>query len=151
MSLNQVANAVGEQLQQYTENVTTCLEELSEEQVWLPGPDQSNPIGTLAHHLSGNLRHFFGAGLSKDGYVRDRLAEFSDRQLSSKELSENLKEALRVAKEALKTMGTPQVETPHESVDGREFYSLAHMLLQMTAHFAYHAGQVNYATRMLRA
>ena len=150
MSLNQMANAVGEQLQQYTENVTTCLAELSEEQIWLPGPDQSNSIGTLAHHLSGNLRHFFGAGLLRDGYVRDRPAEFADRQPSSKELSENLQGALQISRKALEAMDTSKIEAPHQSADNHEFASLAHMLLKIAAHFSYHAGQINYATRMLR-
>jgi uncharacterized damage-inducible protein DinB len=149
MSLNQVANAMRQQLDQYAENVIVCLSELTEEQIWTPGPQGSNSIGTLTHHLSGNLRHFLGAGLLKDGYKRDRDGEFADRNISTGSLTAEMREALKVAAAALETIDTQLINAPHQSVDGREFPSLAHMLLMITAHFSYHTGQINYLKRLL--
>jgi len=148
MSLNQIANAVRHQLEQYAENIHACLADLSDEQIWAPGPDGSNSIGTLTHHLSGNLRHFFGAGLLSDGYKRDKTGEFEDRNLSSAQLKAELEEALQVSRAALETVDTQVIDAPHRSVDGREFPSLAHMLLTMATHFSYHTGQINYAKRI---
>ena len=148
MSLNQIANAVREQVDQYAENVTGCLQELSDEQIWAPGPEGSNSIGTLTHHLSGNIKHFFGAGLLADGFQRDRPAEFDERNMGATALASELEEALVVLRKALETVEAQAVDAPHKSADGREFASLAHMLLQMAAHFSYHTGQINYAKRM---
>jgi len=150
MSLNQVANAVRQQIDQYAENVIVCLSELSEEQIWSPGPQGSNSIGTLTHHLSGNLRHFLGAGLLQDGYQRQRDAEFADRNISTAALTAEMRQALQVAGAALETIDTQLINAPYKSVDGREFASMAHMLLMITAHFAYHTGQINYLKRLLQ-
>lgn len=148
MSLNQTANAVRQQIEQYAANITGCLEELTDAQVWEPGPDGSNSIGTLTHHLSGNLRHFLGAGILKDGYERDRPGEFDDRNLPARQLVDEMKQALDVARRALETLDARTIDAPHTSVDGREFPSLAHLLMLITAHFAYHAGQINYTARI---
>ena len=101
--------------------------------------------------MSGNLRHFFGAGLLRDGFVRDRPDEFANQQRTAQQLTENLQEAVQITRKALETIEASKIEAPHQSADGREFASLAHMLLQMAAHFAYHAGQVNYSARLFRA
>lgn len=148
MSLNQIANAVRQQIDQYAKNAMDCLAELSQEQIWTPGPEGSNSIGTLTHHLSGNLRHFLGAGLLADGYQRDRDAEFADRNISARDLTAELQKALEVAHMALETIDTQLIHAPYQSVDGREFASMAHMLLMIEAHFAYHVGQINYTKRM---
>jgi uncharacterized damage-inducible protein DinB len=150
MSLNQTANAVRQQIEQYAANIIGCLEELPDKLIWSPGPDGSNSIGTLTHHLSGNLHHFLGAGILEDGYQRDRPAEFSDHGLTVQELIDELNQALGVARKALETLDAQRIDAPHTSVDGREFPSTAHMLLLIVAHFAYHTGQINYTARIWR-
>jgi len=150
MSLNQTANAVRQQIEQYTENIKGCLADLSDRHIWSPGPDGSNSIGTLVHHLSGNLRHFFGAGLLQDGFERNRPAEFADRNLTAQELTAELQQAVDVVRQALETIDARAIDAPHISADGKEFPSLAHMLLQMAVHFGYHAGQINYTARIWR-
>src|SRR5688572_11496518 len=54
--------------------------------IWQTAPGISNSTGTLALHMTGNLRHFVGAVLGGSGYVRNRDAEFSTRGLSRAEL-----------------------------------------------------------------
>jgi len=54
--------------------------------LWKAVPGIANPGGTLALHLAGNLRAFVGAELGQTGYVRDRDAEFADRQIARSEL-----------------------------------------------------------------
>ena len=149
MSLNQIANAVRRQIDQYAKIVDACLSELSDEQIWVPGPQGSNSIGTLAHHLSGNLRHFLGAGLLRDGYQRDRDGEFADRDIPGSVLKAELQEALKVAHAALETIDDQLLNAPFKSTDGRDFATMAHMLLLVAAHFSYHTGQINYLKRLL--
>src|SRR5947208_15488920 len=57
-----------------------------DETLWRAMPGVANAGGTLALHLTGNLRHFIGTQLGRGSYVRDREAEFARRAMSRKEL-----------------------------------------------------------------
>ena len=48
-----------------------------DESLWKVAPGISNSAGNLARHASGNLKHFIGAVLGGNGYVRQRDAEFA--------------------------------------------------------------------------
>ncbi len=52
-----------------------------ERDLWRVQPGITNPGGTLALHLAGNLQYFVGAVLGGTWYVRDRDAEFSRRDV----------------------------------------------------------------------
>ena len=54
---------------------------------WALPTGAPNSGGTLVLHITGNLRHFIGAGLGNTGYVRNRDAEFSTRSGSRAELA----------------------------------------------------------------
>ncbi len=45
---------------------------------WREVPGLTNPGGTLALHVAGNLQHYVGHVLGGSGYVRDRPAEFAE-------------------------------------------------------------------------
>ncbi|MEP7128316.1 MAG: DinB superfamily protein, partial [Chitinophagales bacterium] len=53
------------------------------EKMWKLKGDIKNSGGTLALHLIGNLRHFIGTTLGNTGFVRNRDAEFNDRDVPS--------------------------------------------------------------------
>ena len=57
-----------------------------EADLWREVPGIANVGGTLVLHLAGNIQHYFGARLGNTGYVRDRPAEFSRRNVSRAEL-----------------------------------------------------------------
>ncbi|HEY8063021.1 MAG TPA: hypothetical protein VID74_09495, partial [Gemmatimonadales bacterium] len=54
--------------------------------VWALPAGVRNSTGTLTLHGCGNLRHFIGGVLGASGYVRDRDAEFTTRDLPRVEL-----------------------------------------------------------------
>ena len=87
--------------------------------VWRVIPGLPNTGGTLALHLAGNLQHFFGAILGKDGYRRDRDAEFARRDVPRRELLEELDAA--IASDVF--------------------------ILHLVSHLAYHLGQIDYHRR----
>src|SRR5437762_7021716 len=73
-----------------------------EPSVWRAVPGVPNTGGTLALHLAGNLQHFFGAILGKDGYRRDRDAEFARRDVPRRELLEQLDAAIASVERTLR-------------------------------------------------
>ncbi|HEX5724110.1 MAG TPA: DUF664 domain-containing protein [Longimicrobiaceae bacterium] len=119
-----------------------------DESPWRMLPGISNPGGTLALHLSGNLRHFVGALLGGSGYVRDRDAEFSTRSLTRRELTERIDATLAEVTAALDGRELePDADFPGPvmgmAVRTDEF------LLHLAAHLAYHLGQVDYHRRIV--
>ena len=54
----------------------------------------ANPGGNLALHLAGNLQYFVGNVLGKNGYVRNRDAEFGSRDIPRAELLREIDNAI---------------------------------------------------------
>src|SRR5215510_7882424 len=57
-----------------------------EADLWKASAEITNPAGNLCLHLTGNLKHFFGAVLGNTGYVRDRDSEFAKKNIARSEM-----------------------------------------------------------------
>lgn len=121
----------------------------SEESLWMIAGDVTNPAGTLALHLAGNLQHFIGAELGKNGYIRQRDMEFSARNVPKSELAAGLQTARAVVEKVLGSLPDEQLSAVFPSGHFGENRSTQHALLHLLAHLNYHLGQVNYLRRML--
>ena len=64
----------------------------NEEKLWIVRDEITNSAGNLALHLIGNLNHFFGAVLGKNGFVRDRDREFSSKNVSREDLCRRIRQ-----------------------------------------------------------
>lgn len=128
------------------------LDHIPEEKLWRTLPGITNSAGTLVVHLCGNLRHFIGAILGKDGYMRDRDREFSGEPISKKEVYHMVRVTLLALEQAfdklrpemleLEMPGTP----PHHKGKSVGFF-----LMQLSTHLSRHTGQLNYLRRILGA
>jgi len=119
--------------------------------VWRSGGSIKNSAGTLALHLVGNLEHFVGAVLGGTGYVRDREAEFGERDVPRAEILERIDHCRAVVAEVLAALPD---ESLAETFPGRmppvfEGASTHLFLLHLTAHLAWHLGQIDYHRRLL--
>ena len=119
------------------------------EHLWELPPGIRNSAGTLALHVSGNLQHFIGAQLGGTGYVRDRPAEFSERNVPLDELEERLDRSIRVVEETLGALREEDLarDYPLELAGAR--LSTGLFLAHLAAHLAYHLGQVDYHRRLV--
>src|SRR5438874_13334193 len=61
--------------------IERCLELISDEQIWWRANPQSNSIGNLLLHLSGNVRQWIVCGLGGATDTRDRDSEFAQREM----------------------------------------------------------------------
>jgi hypothetical protein len=146
--LSTVQLAVRE-ITRYADQLIELIEPLSEDQLWSKGGGIPNSIGTLARHLTGNLNHYFGAGILKNGYVRERDKEFTEMGLSKAKVLSDLRDAVSVAKEAVKVIDETQLDQPYRSPCGEEYESLAYHIIRLATHLALHVGQADYATRCI--
>ena len=92
---------------EYLPKIERCLEQLSDEQIWWRGNEQSNSIGNLILHLSGNARQWIICGLGGEPDNRRRDQEFAQRgEISKADLLKFLKETLTRVDEVLAQLDT---------------------------------------------
>ena len=120
--------------------------------VWKAAPGIANSAGTLVLHLTGNLKHFVGAGLGKTGYVRDRDGEFGDRDLPRAALLQRIDETRQVVAKTLGVIDDAVLDAAYPAKGPQvlgDAPTANAILTYMYGHFAYHLGQVNYHRRLL--
>jgi len=121
---------------------------VDEADLWKVNGAVTNSGGNLALHLVGNLNHFIGGILGNSGYVRDRDAEFTDKDLSRQKLLDEIDRSKPFILAALGTV-TDEVLASNYPIEvfghpmTTEFF-----LVHLSTHFNYHLGQLNYHRRM---
>src|SRR5438876_2651291 len=94
----------------YLPKIESCLGRLTDEQIWWRANEQSNSIGNLLLHLSGNVRQWIVTGLGGATDIRDRDSEFAQRDaIPRDELLAKLKETLREADATLSAFDTDKL------------------------------------------
>ncbi|MDX5427066.1 MAG: DUF1572 domain-containing protein [Bacteroidota bacterium] len=109
----------------------------------------SNSAGNLAMHLVGNIRHFFGAILLENGYIRDREHEFSGRS-SRAEILDGITSARQNLIRYFDTADSHSFEEPFPIPFKDQTVTKGYMYLMLLQHFTYHLGQINYHRRTLK-
>ena len=115
--------------------------------VWRPVPGIPNTGGTLALHLAGNVQHFFGAVLGRDGYRRDRDSEFARRDVPRAELLAGIDAAIASVELTLPALDERSLEKPYPEPIAKRSVRSADFLLHLASHLAYHLGQLDYHRR----
>lgn len=117
--------------------------------VWTEVNGLPNPAGNLILHLSGNLQHFFGAALGDTGYVRNRDAEFTKKNVPRSELNKELADTRGAILTAFANLTEQKLDEayPVKLTDTAFTNRLA--ILQLITHLAYHLGQIDYHRRMV--
>jgi Protein of unknown function (DUF1572) len=135
----------------YLREVATLERELAlypdDSSVWASVPGLPNSAGTLFLHVAGSLQHFFGATLGKSGYVRDRAAEFSRRDVPKGELEQELSNARQGVIAGFAELTEASLEEPFPVRFADDVFSTRLTLLQFSSHLAYHLGQIDYHRR----
>jgi uncharacterized damage-inducible protein DinB len=118
--------------------------------IWKIADGISNSAGNLTLHMCGNLRHFIGATLGADGYVRNREAEFSNKNVSRNKLLAEIDLTRYAVSKALNAMNDDAMQKDYPLNVLGEVKSNEFFLTHLVAHFNYHLGQVNYHRRLVK-
>ncbi len=121
----------------------------SPENLWRTDGQISNSGGNLCLHLVGNLNTYIGGILGNSGYVRDRPAEFADRDVPVPQLLSAIAGTRRSVEETLAGLQPAQLEEIYPVQVFAEKMTTGYFLLHLTTHLAYHLGQINYHRRLL--
>lgn len=120
-----------------------------ESSLWVVKKNISNSAGNLALHIIGNLNHFIGGVLGENGYVRDRDAEFTNKDVPVNDLLQNIDEVKTTIYNTLEGVSEEELlENFPINVFGYEMTTLF-FLIHLHSHLTYHLGQINYHRRLI--
>jgi len=130
--------------------IERCLERLNDEQIWWRPNGQSNSIGNLLLHVSGNARQWIVCGVGAATDSRDRDAEFAQREIIARDdLHSLLKQTLADVDATLGQIDANQL-LERRTIQGSDV-SVLEAILHVVEHFSMHTGQIILLTKLLTA
>jgi len=136
-------------MNEFTPRIKSCLDALSEAEVWQRPNQHSNSIGNLILHLSGNIRQWISATLGGEEDVRDRVSEFEARDgFSRQKLIKVLEDTVSAANKVIFNMSDDTL-LQHKTVQGFDISGLGN-ILHVVEHYSYHTGQIAFYTKAMK-
>lgn len=133
----------------YWPRMRSCVESLTDGQIWWRPNPACNSVGNLLLHLNGNVTQWLVASFNRLEDKRDRPAEFDEReQPGGKVLLERLGATLDEGAKVLVRL-TPEELAASYHIQGYTVSGL-HAVYQVVEHFGLHYGQILYITKTLR-
>jgi len=121
----------------------------NEADLWLVPDGINNTAGNLALHISGNLQHFIGHVLGKSDYVRQRDAEFGDKNVPKSNILADIDAAILSIEHTLGGFSEKTLSDAYPHDVFVEPLTTGHFLIHLHGHLNYHLGQINYHRRLL--
>jgi uncharacterized damage-inducible protein DinB len=133
---------------EYLPKIEKCLAELSDQDVWWRSNEESNSIGNLLLHLSGNARQWIISGLGGASDHRVRQTEFDERSLIRKhDLLARLRDTVREVDSVLAQFDSSKLLNAYriQNCDVTALEAIFHVV----EHFSMHTGQIILLTKLL--
>ena len=129
--------------------IRSCVEQLSEEQLWWRPNEQSNSVGNLVLHVRGAVLHFLCRGVGGLKYERDRAAEFAETgSITKAQLLAMFDEMVEKTVQTFDTIDSLRLSEP--STEPAYYSVIFEDLFGVAIHLATHTGQIIYVTKMLK-
>jgi uncharacterized damage-inducible protein DinB len=138
-----------EKLEQNCGRIESCVEKLTDDQLWARGTENENAVGNLMLHLAGNVRQWILHGVGGEPDHRTRDAEFDARGgIPRQELIARLHGT--VAEGAALIRALP-AERLAETRNIQKHYDVTVLeaIYHVVEHFSGHTGQIIFATKLL--
>jgi len=134
----------------YLPKIERCLDQLSDEQIWWRPNEQSNSIGNLLLHRSGNARQWILTGLGGEVDKRQRDKEFAEREgIPASELLRQIKGTLQEVDDVLAGFDRSKL-LDLRKIQGNDVTALE-AVFHVTEHFSMHTGQIILLTKLMIA
>ncbi len=141
-------------LHQSQKTIASCLDKLSDDQIWQRRGDYENSIANLLLHLEGNLRQWILHGIDDQPDVRQRDEEFTltpstNPAEAAARFNATLEEACRVIA-ALPAERLLVVIDPQPTGTWRHT-TILEAIFKVVGHVEMHTGQIILLTKQLTA
>jgi len=134
-------------LEKYLPEIVRCLQMLSEKEIWWRPNNASNAAGNIVLHLCGNVRQWIISGLGEKPFLRERDKEFSERgPVPRRTLIARLRKTVEEACEVIDRLPAEALVREYKIQGYRASGMVA--VLHVYEHFAYHAGQIIFLTKL---
>jgi len=130
-------------------NITELELYINQNDIWTIAPGIINSAGNLTLHIVGNLNLFIGANLNNTGYLRNRDAEFSLKDIPKAKLIAMLQSTKQMIDKCLSEMDNTDLGKMYPTDKFGEGRTTTYVLVYLLAHLDYHLGQINYHRRLL--
>jgi uncharacterized damage-inducible protein DinB len=131
---------------QFLPKIERSVEQLSDEDVWWRPNEETNSIGNLLLHLSGNVRQWIISGIGGALDKRVRQQEFDERSdIPAGELISKLRSTVEEA-DAVLAQVDPSSLLEKKKIQGKEVSTL-YAIYHVIEHFSMHTGQIILITK----
>jgi hypothetical protein len=137
-----------ERFKEAFERIAKAISQLDTHQLWIRPSSESNSIGIILQHLTGNLNQWVCAGIGGSDFQRNRPEEFRDnKQISKDEILKNLTDLGRAVENVLSCVSPDSLHSPKciQDVD----VTVMSALFKALTHFEFHEGQILYIAKLL--
>ena len=135
-------------MEDFLPKIERCMEKLDVEAIWWRSGEESNSIGNLILHLSGNARQWIVSGIGGATDTRLRQSEFDERAgISASELLVRLKQTLKEVDAVL--AGLPPATILERRTIQSTDTTVLDAVFHVVEHFSMHTGQIILLTKML--
>lgn len=134
-------------LRQLESRIQTCLERMTDEQIWMREAETQNAAGNLVLHLCGNVRQWVisSVGGQPDKRVRDE--EFAARGgVTVGDLRQRLAQTVEEAASVIDSVSAQRLGEMVR-VQGYEV-TVLEAIYHVVEHFAMHTGQIIFMTKL---
>lgn len=123
-----------------------------EEMMWLVKNEINNSAGNLALHIIGNLKTFIGTNLGGTGYIRNREAEFSEKNVPRTKTLKMIDETFKVIQSTINNFTENDLNRlyPVQVFKNKKEMTNEYFLIHLYGHLNYHLGQINYHRRLIQ-
>jgi uncharacterized damage-inducible protein DinB len=125
------------------------IKSIPDDALWKTSGGIKNSCGNLCLHLCGNLQHYVGAILGKSGYMRNRDAEFSSKNISKEKLLTEIMKAKEAISKTVPLLNKEDLQKIYPQDFLGKDVTTEYFLIHLLSHFDYHLGQINYLRRIL--
>ena len=132
---------------EYPIKLRAAVEALPADALWWRANEQSNSVGNLLLHLSGNVRQWIVSGVGGAPSTRDRDSEFAARSgATAAELLAALERTLAEADAVLARLAPAELLEPR-TIQGRDI-AVLDAVYHVVEHFSLHLGQIIWAAKL---
>ena len=143
-----------EYFREYIGKIHSAVEPLGDEQVWWRANAESNSIGNLLLHLSGNLSQWVLEGLGGQAFERHRDAEFAAGRDAEAARVPKAEALARLESTLARVIAVVDDLNPDDLDDRRHIqkYELDgwKALFHVVEHMSYHTGQIVMLSKQLQ-
>jgi uncharacterized damage-inducible protein DinB len=132
---------------EYPTKIRAAVEAMPAERLWWRPNENSNSVGNLLLHLSGNVRQWIISGVGGQPDVRKRNMEFAARGGATVGgMLDGLETTLRETDDVLRAL-LPSELLERRSIQGRDT-TVMEAVYHVVEHFAGHTGQIIWIAKM---